>query len=166
MVASAKEESARRAAELLLSCKIAALGTLDEGNPRVSMVPYAIVDHPLMFIVLASELAAHTRQMLENPRVALMIVEPETPAKLPHALARVTTNGMAAALSDDHPVFASARAAYIARFPSMANLFELRDFSLFSIRPAAMRFVGGFAQATTITSERIALSLRHALGKE
>jgi heme iron utilization protein len=163
---NAKEELVRRAAELLLGCRIAALGTLDEAAPSVSMVPYAILDDPLMFIVLTSELAAHTRQMLENPRVALMIVEPEKPAKLPHALARITTHGMAEALPDDHPRFTSARAAYVARFPDMAGLFELGDFSLFTIRPAAMRFVGGFAQATTISSDRIARSVRRALGKE
>ena len=80
------EPSASRAAELLRVCKVAALGTLHHGAPSVSMVPYAIIEDPFAFVVLVSALSAHTNEMLGDPNVALMIMEPETDTKPPQRL--------------------------------------------------------------------------------
>src|ERR1700687_4445270 len=81
-----KEPSAARAAELVRAFKVAALGTLHHGAPSVSMVPYAIIEDPLAFVVLVSALSVHTKAMLGDPNVALMIMERETGTKTPHAL--------------------------------------------------------------------------------
>jgi hypothetical protein len=154
-----KEEAAAVAADLVRRCKVAALGTLHEGAPGVSMVPYAIATDPFAFLVLVSALAAHTRDMRENPSVALLIAEPETGAKPPHALARVSVQGRAQPIARDDPRHSSARASYIARFPDMAGLFDLGDFDLFSIEPATVRVVAGFAKAASITPASLAQSL-------
>ena len=158
------EQVATRAAELIRCCKVAALGTLHDGQPSVSMIPYAIIGEPFAFIVLASTLAAHTAEMLHDPSVSLMIMEPEADTKLSHALARVSIQGRAGALPADDPRFGSARAAYSARFPEMAGLFGLGDFALFAITPERLRFVGGFAQAATLTPAAVAGSLRERTG--
>ena len=155
-----KEPSAGRAAELVRRCKVAALGTLHDGAPGVSMVPYAIIEDPLAFVVLVSALSAHTKEMLGDPNVALMIMEPETGTKPPHALARVSMQGRAEPISQGDPRFGAARAAYSARFPDMVGLFELGDFTLFAIAPAAVRVIAGFAQAASITPASVARSLR------
>ena len=39
-------------------------------------------------------------------------------------------------------------------------MFGFSDFSLFAIVPESIRFVGGFAQATTISPETLAEALR------
>ena len=156
-----KEPSATCAAQLVRRCKVAALGTLHHGAPNVSMVPYAIVEDPFAFVVLVSALSAHTNEMLGNPNVAFMIMEPETDTKPPHTLARVSMQARAEPISQDNARFGGARAAYSARFPDMVGLFELGDFTLFAIAPAAVRVIAGFAQAASITPASIARSVRH-----
>jgi hypothetical protein len=151
-----KEQAAVIAADLVRLCKVAALGTLHEGAPSVSMVPYAIIKDPFAFIVLVSALSAHTGDMLENPSVALMIAEPESDTKPPHALARVSVHGRAQPIAKTDPWYDAARASYVARFPGMGGLFELGDFTLVAIDPATVRVVAGFAQAATITAASLA----------
>jgi putative heme iron utilization protein len=154
--AGVKEHSAARATGLVRRCRVAALGTLRDGAPSVSMVPYAIVEDPLVFIVLVSTLSAHTKEMLVDGNVGLMIMEPETSAQPPHTLARVSMQGRAEPIAQDNPRCAAARAAYSARFPDMVGLFELGDFTLFAIAPTTVRVVTGFAQAASITPESLA----------
>jgi heme oxygenase (biliverdin-IX-beta and delta-forming) len=179
-----KEQAAHRAAELLLECEVAALGTLHEGAPAVSMVPYAIVLDPLAFVILVSGLSAHTRDMRADPRVGWMIMEQpvgkpveqaveqpgeqfgeqaEVPrdrgGKPPHTYARISMQGRATAIAPDSLTYASARAAYSRRFPDMTNLFELGDFALFAIEPFSVRLVAGFAQAHSLTPETLAKAM-------
>ena len=156
-----KEPLADRAAELVRHCNVAALGTLRDGVPSVSMVPYAVMADPLTFVVLVSALSAHTKEMLRNPNVALMIMEPETDTKPPHTLARVSMQAKAESLAKDDPRLGAARAVYVARFPDMVGLFELGDFTLFAITPATVRVIAGFAQAASITPASMARSVRH-----
>ena len=156
-----KEPSAARAAGLVRGCKVAALGTLQHAVASVSMVPYAIIEDPFAFVVLVSALSAHTKAMLGDPNVALMIMEPESDTKPPHTLARVSMQGRAEPISQDDPRFDAARAAYSARFPDMVGLFALGDFNLFAIAPAAVRVIAGFAQAASITPASFARSVRH-----
>ena len=134
---------------------IASLGTLHQGEPYVSMVPFALLPGGV-FVIHVSALAAHTKDMLASPRVSLLVIAPpdgQTPAQ---AVARVTLQADAQPLDDSLPEHAEARAAYLARFPQSAQTFELSDFSLFAIRPRSLRVVGGFAQAKTVTPEGLA----------
>ena len=144
-----KEESARSAAALIRRCRVAALATLRNRAPSVSMVPYALTLDPFAFIVFVSELAAHTGEMRADPRVALLITEPESDAR-PHELARVSIQGTSAPLLPDDARSASAQTAYLARFPDVRRLFDLGDFHLFAIAPATVRVVAGFARAASI----------------
>jgi len=156
-----KEEAARRASELLRRCRVGSLGTMHDGAPAVSMVPYAVVVEPWALVVLVSTLAAHTKDLLAHPRVGVMIMEPEgtTPS---HALARVSIQGEARPLALAGPGYDAARSAYAARFPDMAMLFGLGDFTLVAIEPVAVRAVMGFAQATSLTPAAVAVALRSA----
>jgi putative heme iron utilization protein len=153
-----KEESARSAAALIRRCRVAALATLRDGAPSVSMVPYALTLDPFAIVVLVSELAAHTGEMRADPRVALLIREPESDAP-PHQLARVSIQGAAAPLSLDDARRAPARLAYLARFPDVSGLFDLGDFHLFAIAPATIRVVAGFARAASVTPALLAQCL-------
>jgi putative heme iron utilization protein len=139
---------------------VAALGTLHDGEPFVSMVPFALLPDGLGFVIHVSALAGHTKDMLAHPQVSLLVMAPASADVSPQALARVTVQGDAARIPDDAPVHALAKAAYLARFPQSAQTFELGDFALFAIRPKLARFVGGFAQAKTIGPEGLAGALR------
>ena len=139
----------------------AALGTLHQGAPFVSMVPYAVARDG-NFILHVSRLAAHTRDMLDNPDVSLLITESEASGKMPQALARVTVQGRAQMLDREAEKSADAREVYLARFPDAAPLFEFSDFSIFIIEPVSARVVAGFGQAVTITGEELATALSAA----
>jgi hypothetical protein len=145
---------------LLDSQTIAALGTLHRGEPYVSMVPFALDDGEL--VIHVSALAPHTKDMLEHPRVSLLVVAPEAVGVPPQARARATVQGDATPLTPGSPEHARARAAYLARFPQAADHFELPDFSIFRIRPVSVRLIGGFAQAASLVGEALDRALRGA----
>jgi putative heme iron utilization protein len=155
-----KEEAAARGAALVARVRTASLGTLQAGAPSVTMVPYALLREPFAFVVLVSGLASHTRDMLADARVALLVVEPEGGAAPPHALARVAVQGIAHAVDDGDPRYAACRSCYAQRFPDMTGLFELGDFRLFAIVPTAVRAVLGFAQAASVTPDALAAAVR------
>jgi putative heme iron utilization protein len=154
-----KEAAAVRAGALVARTMTASLGTLHEGAPSVTMVPFAPLREPFGFVVLVSDLASHTRDMVAEARVALLVVEREGGDTPPHALARVAVQGLAHRLDPADPRHAAARAAYEGRFPDMAGLFELGDFRLFAIAPTTVRVVLGFAQATSLTPATLAAAL-------
>lgn len=146
--------------ELLRTQQVAALGTLHQGQPYVSMVPFALLPGGSGFVIHVSQLAAHTNDMLLSPHVSLLVVAPPTPDVPAQALARITVQGRAVQVADTTAGHAEAKAAYLSRFPQSADLFSFTDFSLFAIWPDSIRFVGGFAQATTISPETLADVLR------
>ena len=131
---------------------IAALGTLHEGVPFVSMVPYAVASDG-SFVLHVSRLAAHTQDMLDHPDVSLLITESEASGKLPQALARVTVQGQATMLERDSQKHIDARDVYLSRFPDAAPLFEFSDFNIVIIKPMSARVIAGFGQATTINGD-------------
>lgn len=145
---------------LLESQRIASLGTLHAGEPYVSMVPFALLPEGSGFVVHVSQLASHTKDMTESPRVSLLVVAPEVPGTPPQATARVTIQGRAERYEDSAPGYAEGRELYLSRFPQAVDMFELSDFSLFAIRPLSIRFIGGFAQAVTLTPGAFATALK------
>ena len=138
--------------QLIHGRMIAALGTLHEGVPFVSMVPYAIASDG-SFVLHVSRLAAHTQDLLDHPDVSLLITESEASGKLPQALARVTVQGQATMLERDSQKHIDARDVYLSRFPDAAPLFEFSDFNIVIIIPMSARVIAGFGQATTITGD-------------
>lgn len=140
----------------------AALGTLDDGAPFVSMVLYALerrAGHGPAALIHVSRLSAHTRQLLADQRASLLVAQPDTGAADPQALARVSLHCLAAAIPPDAPDYAAARAAYLARLPGQAYLFDFPDFVLFRLELRAARFVGGFARAFSLTPAQLAAAL-------
>lgn len=153
---------ARILRELLREQQIASLGTLHNGQPFVSMVPFAILPEGRRLVIHVSTLASHTKDMLLNPDVSLLVTAPSTPDIPAQALARATIQGKAAPCPDSGQDYAEAKATYLAKFPTSAQMFGFADFSLFTIVPISIRLVGGFAQAKTLS----AAVLAEVLGKD
>lgn len=148
-------ELTEQLARLLRERTTAALGTLRDGAPFVSMVPYAIPPDGSGFVVHVSKLAAHTRDMLSDTRVSLLVTEAEGAGKPAQALARVSVQGTARRVPSNSLDQSRLKAAYLARFPEAAQLFALSDFSIFQIRPVSARFVAGFGEARSLTAESL-----------
>jgi putative heme iron utilization protein len=159
-----KAEAARHAAGLVRQCRVAALGTLSEGVPAVSQVPFALLPAAdCVFVILVSRLAVHTRAMQEDPRVGLMIAQPDNDHTAAHALARVSIRAEARMIARSHPGYDAAHAAYAARFPDQEFLFDLGDFELFALVPQTVRVVAGFAQAASVTPAALALAIEKSV---
>ena len=140
--------------------RVASLGTLHQGDPYVSMVPFALLPDASSFVIHVSQLSSHTKDMTESPRVSLLVVAPDTGGAPAQALARVTILGRAEHSKASTPGYSSAQEAYLSRFPQAVSTFALPDFLLFAIRPLSIRFIAGFAQALTLTPTAFATALR------
>ena len=153
-------ELSERMAQLLQQRSTAALGTLRDAAPFVSMVPYAIAADGSGFVVHVSELAAHTKDMLADARVSLLVAEAEGGGKSPLGLMRVSVQGLAQRIPADSPNLSESKIAYLARFPDAEPMFGFADFSIFLIRPVSVRFVAGFGEAHSLSAETLAQLLQ------
>jgi heme iron utilization protein len=138
-------------ATLMRSQRVAALGTLREDSPFVSMVAYAAEPDFGGLLVHLSQLAAHTKQLLAAPRSSLLIGERDDDRDDPQTLARITLVGAATPITAESAAFTAARACYLARLPAATPLFDFPDFVLFRFVPSEARYVGGFARIYTLT---------------
>lgn len=157
-----KPDLAASLRSLLMEQQTAALATLHKGEPALSMVPYALLPEGAGFVIHVSRLAVHTADMLAHPAVSLLVVAPAGSAASPQELARASVQGRARPLPPDSAEYASAQAHYVARFPSSEQTFSFSDFKLFIIEPRAVRFVGGFARATSILAREFTSVMRGA----
>jgi heme oxygenase (biliverdin-IX-beta and delta-forming) len=146
--------------ELLATRSVAALGTLHDGAPYVSMVPFAITPDGTAFLIHVSELSAHTGDMEKDARVSLLVMGEVKPDVSALELPRVTILGRAEPVEDPSPEYDAGKARYVERFPDSEPIFGLGGFSLFTIRPEHVRFIGGFAGAQTLTPAELADAAR------
>ena len=147
--------------DMLLTQRVASLGTLNaEGGPFVSMVPFAIDPEAGCLVIHVSLLAPHTRNLLTNPAVSVMVMQAEVAGEPVHALPRVSMDGTAARLEPQSPSWLAARDVYLARFPDAEPMTHLGDFNFVLIHLTAARQVAGFGTARPLEAEDLASVLR------
>ncbi len=151
-------ESQQLLIRLLRTHRLAALGTLRDGAPLVSLVLYAVSPDLSCFYIHASRLALHTQDILRDAHVSLMIAETDTPGRDPQTLARVSLRGEAVVVPPTAGDYAAIKSIYLQKFPESARHFELGDFPLYCIVPRTARYVAGFGKVFNLTAE----DLRHA----
>ncbi|MGE5248721.1 MAG: pyridoxamine 5'-phosphate oxidase family protein [Bacteroidota bacterium] len=145
-------------AGILREGRVAALGTIHEGAPMVSMVAYAVSEELTTFYLLTSELAQHTQDMRKDRNVSLMINEVDDGRDDPLTLARVSLRGHAAVLPAGEPGYMPAKNLYVGRYPQAAPLFDFGDFELWRITVRGGRFVAGFARAFNLTPDALGMA--------
>lgn len=143
------------AARLVLGHRWAALATLGGDGPSASMVAYSPEPDLSSLVLFLSGLSEHTLNLIREPRVALVISETDPGIGDPQTLARLSVKGTAEMVERTAPEFESVWRTYIARLPDAAPRVVLGDFSLFRVVVGEARYVGGFAQASTIPAERL-----------
>lgn len=143
--------------QLLHTQRVAAMGTLDaSGKPFVSMVPFAILPSQVALVIHVSLLAPHTRNLLGDAAVSLMVMQPEVAGEPVHALPRVSFEGLAQRLPPESADWRAARDAYLMRFPQAEPMTQLGDFSFVQVRLMAGRHVAGFGAARPLEADEIA----------
>lgn len=139
------------AAHLILASRWAAIATVKNGAPLASMVAYAPEAGLQGVLLFLSELSQHTQNLLDDPRVSLVVSSPDSGRDDPQLLPRATVTGEARPLPNDGDAFREAQALYLSQFPDAEMRFGLADFHLFRLVPAEIRYVGGFARAFSMT---------------
>jgi putative heme iron utilization protein len=133
----------RLARSLLRRSRQGALATLmtGSGDPYCSLVNVASFADGSP-ILLISRLAIHTKNILDDSRVSLML--DERAAGDPLEGARIMLAGKAEEASGDD--VAVLRRRYLNVHPSAEAFVDFKDFSFFRIRPAGLHLVAGFGR--------------------
>lgn len=148
-------DSELQAAQLLMVNRWAALATLTEDGPSTSMVAYESEPYSGSLLLFLSSLSLHTRSLLNDPRVSLVVSETDSGTGDPQTLARLSVTGKAEVVERTSPEFEGAWQTYVTRLPDAAPRIVLGDFFLIRVVVEEARYVGGFAQANTIPAERL-----------
>ncbi len=146
---------------VLNHARVAALGTLRDGAPQVSMVPFVSAENLSEFYVHVSRLAQHTFDMQKDKRVGLLISEVDDGRADPQTLARISIRGSAEFMPAGEPGYTPVKVLYLKRFPESKPLFDLEDFGLWRIVPKGARYIAGFARAFNLTPDALQNAAAH-----
>jgi hypothetical protein len=139
----------------LRNTRVAALATLRDIQPRISMVAYVIVPDFSAFYIHVSKLAQHTADMQKNKHVGFMVSQTDDGRADPQTLVRLSVRGVAELVHPGEPGHTPIKDLYLSRFPESLPLFGFEDFSLWRIVPKGARYVAGFAKAFNLTLESL-----------
>ena len=147
------------AKSLLRRSRQGALATLmpGSGDPYCSLVNLA--SHPDGSpILLISRLAVHTKNILADGRVSLMLDE-RAPGD-PLEGARIMVSGRAEQGGEAEQGLLCRR--YLSAHPSAEDFVSFKDFSFFRIRPSGTHLVAGFGRIIDLKPERFLTDLSGA----
>ena len=152
-------DPARLARSLLRRSRQGALATLmaGSGDPYCSLVNVAS-NADAAPILLISRLALHTRNILDDSRVSLMLDERAEGDPLEGA--RIMLAGRAEQAGEGEAELLRRR--YLSAHPSAEAFVEFKDFSFFRIRPSGAHLVAGFGRIVDLKPERFLTEISDA----
>src|ERR1700688_4823535 len=159
MQPSADYNAGKLARSLLRRSRQGALATLvpGSGDPYCSLVNVA--SHPdTSPILLISRLALHTRNILGDSRVSLML--DERAAGDPLEGSRIMLAGRAEEASSEE--LGILRRRYLNAHPSAEAFLNFKDFSFFRIRPAGAHLVAGFGRIVDLKPQQFLTDISDA----
>jgi heme oxygenase (biliverdin-IX-beta and delta-forming) len=157
MQPSPKFDPVQTAKSLIRSGKQGALATLVPVtlDPYCSLVNLATAPDSSP-VLLISGLALHTRNILADPRVSLMIDERR--AGDPLEGARVMIAGRAEKITEE-AALEPIRRRYLSRHPSAESFVGFPDFAFFKIAVRDVHLVAGFGRIVTLESAKVLTDL-------
>lgn len=144
-----KVDAATAARELLLNEYHGILSTQSQdipGYPFGSVMPYCL-DEDGQPVILVSRIAQHTRNIVENPKVSLIVSE--SGVNDVHKGGRLTWLGDAEKITD----FATVAERYYAFFPQSRDYHKTHNFDFYRINLVRARFIGGFGKIFWVKNE-------------
>ena len=144
--------------ELILSQQTLLLSTVTEqGEPECSYAPY-IRDQQGVFYIYVSELATHTRNMLQKGSASVLFIRPEKEVKNLFARERVVFNCEVNEVQGSDERYDKQLLKMKHKFGETVDLLcSLPDFHLLALTPLNGKYIAGFGQAYLIdlTSDRV-----------
>jgi len=149
-------DAARTARKLLREGRNGALATLmaGSGDPYCSLVNVATAMDGAPLLLL-SRLALHTRNVLADPRISLMLDERKEGDPLEGA--RVMLMGKAAATGE-----AAARNAYLRRHPDAEMFAGFADFAIYRMTIERAHLVAGFGRIADLGAAEVLTDISDA----
>jgi len=141
-------------ATLKNSVRTALLATLGEDQqPHSGYTPFVFNSNDI--IIFVSQLSLHTRDLLANGKVSVMLIDDESLSTEIFARTRVSYQCSATVVEANDESYDALLDALQERHGKMMGLLrQLPDFVLFRLRPSAGQFVMGFGQAYKLTGEQ------------
>ena len=137
-----RPSAAEEARTIAASTNVATLASLTAtGDPWASYVTYGLLGGAPVLCV--SHLAEHGRNLAGDPRASLSIVAPGAGAD-PLASSRITLAGRVEQPAGDE--LAAARDAHVDAVPAATFYIDYSDFSVWVLRVARVRWVGGYGR--------------------
>ena len=130
------------------SAILSTLSAKHEGYPYGSVAPF-VLDHDGQPLLLISTIAEHTKNILANHKVSLLVFSAGEDL---HANARLTLLGEAEQ-TDKNALHLRAR--YLRYFPVAAQYFDMHDFHFYRIHIQQARFIAGFGRMSWIDGEAL-----------
>jgi putative heme iron utilization protein len=133
---------AKEALQFLRTTQSGVLSTFStkfKGYPFGSVAPF-VLDHSGQPVILISTIAEHTKNIIANPKVSLLVFAGDDDLQ---ANARLTLIGEAKLIAKED---ADLRARYLRYLPQAASYFDMHDFSFYRIEIAQVRYIAGFGK--------------------
>jgi hypothetical protein len=142
---SEQGDEARRFTRGQTSGVLSTISKRMEGFPFGSVSPF-ILDHAGRPVILISEIAEHTKNIIADPRVSIIVQPYSTDMQV---TGRTTLIGRAERLEDKDTL----GPRYLRYFPQAAGYFAMHDFHFYRIEPVRIRWIGGFGRIFWVEPE-------------
>ncbi len=126
----------------------------DDGSPHCSYTPFCLDNNN--YLILISELALHTRNLMARPVLDIMLIQDESDANQLFARNRLTLSCDAIEISAEDPDYVRLLDQFQERHGKTVELLrQLPDFHLLRLTPREGRFVMGFGQAYELKGDNL-----------
>lgn len=148
-------ETQRSLARLIRSTRLAALATLRDGLPQVSLVAFAPAADFSAFYLHLHRLSPHSIDLQKESRLALLIAEPDDGREDLQTLLRISFRGSAEIIELGAPGYTLAKKWYLERFPGAEKAFSQPEFNLWRVSPKGASFTTASGYTFNLTVEAL-----------
>ncbi len=127
-----------------------AVNTPNDGFPSASRTLVS-TDSDGAPIILISDLTSHTKSIMLDNRISILLGEPGKGDPLAHP--RITLQCEAIMIGRDNSQYKKLRAHFVARHPKSELYIGFGDFNLFRLEPKSASLNGGFGKAFALTPD-------------
>ena len=144
--------------QLVQSQQTLLLSTISEqGKAESSYAPY-IRDKEGVFYIFVSELASHTKNMLQNHQASILFIQPESEAKNLFARERAVFDCVINEVQQQDECYYKQMLIMKEKFGETVELLQsLPDFHLLALAPVNGKYIAGFGKAFSINMDNDSL---------
>lgn len=123
-----------------------------QGEPNISCAAYIFLNKKLYIYI--SQIANHYQNLLDNPKVSVMIIEDEQNAKTLFDRQRVSINCVARKLEEENEILEEVYNKFDeSHGEKMMKILKTMDFDVFELEIKGGRYIEGFTKVQDIVVE-------------